>query len=117
MHLGMSWELMAKVQLPFDELNLGAERPAVVALSAAEDHLIVSASDGATYRWELTAGLPASTAHREVPAAAGAYAAVGSPRTWRGACLLPSGKIVRLASRWQKAGGLGALAWHPEILF
>jgi len=117
MHLGMSWELMAKVQLPFDELNLGAERPAVVALSAAEDHLIVSASDGATYRWELKAGLPASTAHREVPAAAGAYAAVGSPRTWRGACLLPSGKIVRLASRWQKAGGLGALAWHPEILF
>jgi len=117
MHYGLGWEEMAKVQLPFDAKNLHAEQPTVVALSAAEDHLIVSASDGTTYRWEIYLGMPVSTPHRETPAATGAYAAVGSPRAWRGACLLPAGRIVRLASRWQKSGGAGALAWHPELLF
>jgi hypothetical protein len=117
MHLGMSWEFMAKVQLPVSDASIVPERPSVVALSASEDHLIVTAADGATYRWQLRAGLPASSPHREAPAAASAYAAVGSPRTWRGACALPTGKIIRLASRWQKSGGAGALAWHPELLF
>merc|ERR1719263_2705121 len=45
MKLGFSWELTGKVQLPFNEDQ--PERPSVVALSAAEDHLIVTASDGA----------------------------------------------------------------------
>lgn len=117
MKLALGWELMAKVQLPFMADSLDAAQPSVVALSAAEDHLIVTASDGATYRWELQAGLPVSTPHREAPAGLEAYAAVGAPRTWRGACLLPSGSIIRLASRWQKSGGAGALAWHPELLF
>jgi len=117
LQLGFGWEMIGKVQLPFNSESPGTERPSVVALSAAEDHLIVAASDGATYRWELRAGLPASTPHREAPAAAGAYAAVGNPRTWRGACLLPTGKIIRLTSRWQKSGGSGGLAWHPELLF
>merc|ERR1719409_2552598 len=109
--------MIAKVQLPFNEDNLEKEQPSVVGISAAEDHLVVTASDGVTYRWQLEAGLPTSSAHRDAPAAAEAYAAVGSPRSWRGACMLPSGKIIRLASRWQKSGGAGALAWHPEILF
>lgn len=117
MKLGLSWELLGKVSLPFLEENTEAERPSVVSLSAAEDHLMVTASDGATYRWELEAGLPISTAHRDAPAATEAYVAVGSPRSWRGSCLLPSGKIIRLASRWQNSGGAGALSWHPEILF
>lgn len=114
MQLGLDWELVGKVHVPFED---GEEPPTVVALSAAQDHLIVTVSDGATYRWELDAGRPASSPHREAPAAAAAYAAVGSPRTWRGACLLPTGKIVRLASRWQNSGGIGALAWHPELFF
>jgi len=114
---GLGWEVVAQVQLPFNEQSIQTERPSVVALSAAEDHLIVAASDGATYLWQLHNGVPASTPHREAPAAAGAYAAVGSPRAWKGACIHASGQILRLASRWQKSGGAGALAWHPELLF
>merc|ERR1719463_242816 len=82
MKRGVEWELIAKVQLPLSEESAEAEQPAVVALSGAPDHLMVSASDGATYRWELEAGLPISTAHRDAPAATEAYAAVGSPRSW-----------------------------------
>lgn len=119
MHLGFGWEVAAKVQLPFNSESPETERPSVVALSAAEDHLIVAASDGATYRWELRDGIPTSTPHREAPAAAGAYTAAGaaSQRNWKSACLLPNGKIIRLTSRWQKSGAAGGLAWHPELLF
>lgn len=117
MQLGLNWDIIGKVQLPFNSDSPENESPSVVALSAAEDHLIVAASDGATYRWELRAGQPASTPHREGPAAAGAYAAAGSPRNWKGACILPDGKIIRLTSRWQKSGGAGGLAWQPELLF
>jgi hypothetical protein len=112
----IGWQPVGKVQLPYNEDKDDSQQASVISLSASQDHLIVSASDGATYRWELRAGRIASAAHRDSPAATGAYAAAGNPRTWRGACVHPSGRIVRLAARWQKAGGIGSLAWHPELL-
>jgi hypothetical protein len=117
LHREFSWRQVDKVRLPSSDVVDDSQQPSVVSLSASEDHLIVSASDGATYRWELQAGRIASAAYRDSPAATGAYAAAGTPRTWRGACVHHTGRIVRLSSRWQKSGGSGALAWHPELLF
>jgi len=113
----MDWEQVDSFRVPYSEDRDESEQPVVVALSASENHVIATASDGTTFRWELRAGRIASRPHRDTPAAVGAYAAVGSPRTWKGACLHPSGGVVRLASRWQQHGDEGALAWHPELLF
>mmetsp|Transcript_43177 Transcript_43177/g.68265 ORF Transcript_43177/g.68265 Transcript_43177/m.68265 type:complete len:887 (-) Transcript_43177:245-2905(-) len=113
----MGWEQVDSFTVPYSGDRDESEQPVVVALSASGDHVIASVSDGTTFRWELRAGRIASRPHRDTPAAVGAYAAVGSPRTWKGACLHTSGAVVRLASRWQQHGKEGALAWHPELLF
>lgn len=116
LQLGMDWQFIEKAHIPYDQADGGAVPPSVVAVSAAEDHLMVTASDGATYRWGLQAGRLSTAPVREAPAYS--TAAVGSTRTWRSACSLASGKTIRLASRWQKAVGEGsALTWHPELLF
>jgi hypothetical protein len=113
----MGWDQVDKFEVPQDERRDETEQSSVVALSASVDHVIAMLSDGSTLRWDLVAGRVSSRPHRDTPAAAGAYAAVGSPREWRGACLHSGGSIVRLAARWQQHGIEGALSWHPEILF
>jgi hypothetical protein len=112
----MGWEQVDQIQVPYDDSKDESEQSSVVALSASDDHVIAILSDGATLRWELAAGRISSRPHRDTPAGAAAYAAIGSPRAWRGACLHSSGNVVRLASRWQQHGE-GGLAWHPELLF
>lgn len=112
LELGLEWEEVGEV----DPASFASEPISTVALSATKDHLLVTASDGATYRWELQAGRPVApdTPLREAPAAGST--AVGSPRLWRSACSLSDGTHVRLASRWQR-GDSGVEAWQPELLF
>eukprot|EP00427_Karlodinium_veneficum_P022864 CAMPEP_0169107816 /NCGR_PEP_ID=MMETSP1015-20121227/25092_1 /TAXON_ID=342587 /ORGANISM="Karlodinium micrum, Strain CCMP2283" /LENGTH=845 /DNA_ID=CAMNT_0009169389 /DNA_START=18 /DNA_END=2552 /DNA_ORIENTATION=- len=78
----MGWEQVDRFQVPYDDSKDVSEQPSLVSLSAFEDHVIAILSDGATLRWELVAGRVASRPHRDTPAAAAAYAAIGSPRAW-----------------------------------
>jgi len=83
----------------------------VAAVAATRERLVVTSKDGATYVWNLrTDGTPASEEpmHVDTPAA-------GPRRQWQSACLLPNGKIVRLASRWARGKG-GASALSSELL-
>lgn len=114
LELGLEWEQIAEVDARYG--GFAPEPISTVALSATKDHLLVTASDGTTYRWELEAGRPVAPEAplREAPASGSA--SVGSPRLWRSACSLSDGKLVRLASRWQRAF-TGLEAWQPELLF
>mmetsp|Transcript_45213 Transcript_45213/g.79599 ORF Transcript_45213/g.79599 Transcript_45213/m.79599 type:complete len:873 (+) Transcript_45213:140-2758(+) len=114
LELGLEWEEIGEVDPEYDSFS--SEPTSTVALSLTKDHLLVTASDGATFRWELEAGRAAAphAPLREAPAPGTAL--VGSPRLWRSSCALPDGKLVRLASRWQRAF-TGAEAWQPELLF
>jgi len=75
----------------------------VVSLSTGPEHLLATTAEGATLRWNLKDGL--QVAH-EVPAGI-------AKKSWRSACALPDGKIVRLASSWRKAGG--TQVYQPEL--
>ena len=71
------------------------------------DHykILLSMTDGSTLHWSLATGQVA----RDAPAA-------GARRTWSSACALPSGKIMRLASKWRRHPA-GHVEWMPELLF
>lgn len=88
------------------ELALPAVTP--VALSHSAGSLVLLADDGATYRWQVRAGELMPGMWREAPTS-------GPHRTWRSACALPDGRVMRLAANWRKAAE-GALKWHPELL-
>lgn len=96
-----SWQEVGSVRLPRDV--------EVVTISVTQDYLLVSVTNGAAYRWTLRNGLPAkSKPTLDVPAA-------GAGRSWQSACVLPSGKIVRLASGWRPSKG-GAPSLRAELL-
>mmetsp|Transcript_38130 Transcript_38130/g.115261 ORF Transcript_38130/g.115261 Transcript_38130/m.115261 type:complete len:881 (-) Transcript_38130:138-2780(-) len=89
------WQHVASVEVPLD----GAE---VLSVAATDARLLVTTSDGGAYHWDLRQGVPARDEPTiDVPAS-------GPGRTWQSACLLPNGKIVRLASAWPRAA--------PELL-
>jgi len=87
------WQEVGAVELPH-------QGPEIVAITASENHLLVSVDTGAAYRWSLSGGLPITPyPDHDVPM-------VGQ-RTWHSACVLPDDKIMRLASTWQLAKGGG----------
>jgi len=98
-----TWRSLGTVSLP--------EGGEVAAVAATRERLVVTSKDGASYVWNLrTDGTPASEEpmHVDTPAA-------GPRRQWQSACLLPNGKIVRLATRWARGKG-GASALSSELL-
>lgn len=105
---GLAWRQVGAVNLPHDGAS-GEEHPEVAAVTSTPTHLLVTASNGVAYRWELRDGLPISALPvRDVPVA-------GARRSWQSACVLPSGKIMRLASSWQRGQG-GVPTLRPELL-
>lgn len=100
-----TWRRSGVLQLP----GVGRE---IVALSAARDHILAMSDDGSTFRWRLRAGgSPASGAPTH-------DAPVGRRSEWQSSCVLPGGRVLRLASTWRKAGarGAGAASPTPELL-
>eukprot|EP00932_Pfiesteria_piscicida_P023183 SRR837773.9916.p1 GENE.SRR837773.9916~~SRR837773.9916.p1 ORF type:complete len:344 (+),score=76.17 SRR837773.9916:100-1032(+) len=96
------WQPAASVELP-------EEAGEVSSIALMHQHLLVTTSDGVAYRWELVKGLPVSRHPlRDVPAAS-------DRRTWQSACVLPTGKILRLASSWQRGKG-GSTSFRSELL-
>mmetsp|Transcript_125707 Transcript_125707/g.367288 ORF Transcript_125707/g.367288 Transcript_125707/m.367288 type:complete len:907 (+) Transcript_125707:108-2828(+) len=87
------------------ELDLPDVAP--VALSHSAGQLTLMAESGAAYSWDVRGAEPTSMRH-EAPVA-------GSRRTWRSACALPNGRVMRLAANWRKASE-GGFKWHPELL-
>lgn len=101
------WRLTDEVFLPL--ITEGqVETPEIVAVSAKPGNLLVTTADGSTFQWQLQGGKALSTAHREAPSA-------GPRRSWRAACALPNGKVIRLASNWRRSVGGGG-EWHPQLL-
>jgi len=80
-------------------------------VTSTRNRLLVTVEDGTAYLWNLRRdGSPASTkpTRTETPVA-------GSRRSWQSACLLPNGKVLRLASNWQRGKG-GVENMKSEIL-
>lgn len=94
----MAWHQTATLEVPSE----------LVAVAFAGGALVATGSDGTTHRVMLPGGSPASGVASEAPAA-------GMQRTWHSSCMLPSQKVVRLASSWRRAAG-GADTLHPEVL-
>lgn len=81
--------------------------PSALSITLSPNHLLVSLSDGAAYRWRLQDGVPISPEpDHDVPMA--------SQHTWQSACVLPDDKVMRLASTWQRVIG-GARVMQPEL--
>eukprot|EP00445_Apocalathium_hangoei_P093639 CAMPEP_0204247226 /NCGR_PEP_ID=MMETSP0361-20130328/98540_1 /ASSEMBLY_ACC=CAM_ASM_000343 /TAXON_ID=268821 /ORGANISM="Scrippsiella Hangoei, Strain SHTV-5" /LENGTH=998 /DNA_ID=CAMNT_0051220459 /DNA_START=80 /DNA_END=3077 /DNA_ORIENTATION=+ len=100
------WSEVGAVQLPQDAV--------AAALSAANEHLLVTSEDGKAFLFDLLphSALPAS----EFPSRTDSPAA-GPRRTWQSACVLPGGRILRLASSWQRErGSTSAPILRPELL-
>eukprot|EP00445_Apocalathium_hangoei_P041227 CAMPEP_0203975646 /NCGR_PEP_ID=MMETSP0359-20131031/100716_1 /ASSEMBLY_ACC=CAM_ASM_000338 /TAXON_ID=268821 /ORGANISM="Scrippsiella Hangoei, Strain SHTV-5" /LENGTH=927 /DNA_ID=CAMNT_0050913849 /DNA_START=75 /DNA_END=2858 /DNA_ORIENTATION=- len=100
---GLQWREAGSVFLPEDAQ--------VAAVAATHDSLLATAKDGSAHLWHLRAdGTAASeeAPHVDVPT-------FDSRRKWQSACLLPSGKIMRLASTWQRSKS-GASTLSPELL-
>merc|ERR1712107_830845 len=97
---------VASVELPRSKDNGDAE---LASVTSTASRLLAATSNGEAYHWELRNGLPTSKAPvRDVPSA-------GSHRSWQSACVLASGKIMRLAFSWQRGKG-GASTLRPELL-
>lgn len=101
------WRLTAEVLLPFTAEGQVAS-PEIVALGSDRGNLLVTTADGSVFQWQLQGGKAVTSASREAPAA-------GPRRSWRAACALPTGKVMRLASNWRRMAG-GATEWQPELL-
>lgn len=105
--LNFEWKITEEVLLPLS-FESQAEVPEIVSVAAHHDKLLVSTKDGAVFHWSMSGGRTTSEAVREAPAA-------GPRRNWHSACMLPSGKIMRLSSNWRRQQNGGA-AWQPELL-
>jgi len=91
-------------------LPLLADGEKIVSVSVARGRVLAVVDSGAAYHWELNAGLPVSKSPvRDMPAA-------GTRRSWQSACLLPNGKVLRLASTWQSAKRGVAPSLRSELL-
>lgn len=96
------WQQVGEVYLPQEE-------PEVVAVTATENHLLVSVNTGVAYQWTLRDGLPVTAQPlQETP--------ISSQRSWQSACVRPDSKIMRLASTWQRAEG-GKSILSSELFF
>mmetsp|Transcript_35269 Transcript_35269/g.81327 ORF Transcript_35269/g.81327 Transcript_35269/m.81327 type:complete len:892 (+) Transcript_35269:118-2793(+) len=104
--LNSAWRVTDELAIPMSSEGQ-AQTAGVVALSGDHRRLLAAADDGSVFHWLLDGGRAIGEASREAPAA-------GPRRTWSGACALPSGKIMRLASRWLK--GDGGKRWSAELL-
>jgi len=105
---GPAWREVGAVHLPRNEAN-GDVQVELASVTATASRLLAATSNGEAYHWELRNGLPTSAVPvRDVPAA-------GAHRSWQSACVLPSGKIMRLASSWKRSKG-GASTLHPQLL-
>lgn len=109
----LSWHVNTVVTAVFDHPQDEEQIDAVVAISLSTSRLSVSTRDGAVHQWQLHGGFPVSGDVRELPAVTSVLQS--RERTWHGACALPDGKSVRLASRWQKVKD-GGLVWKNELL-
>jgi hypothetical protein len=95
------WQEVGMLHLPEPDAD-------VVAVTATEDHVLVSVSSGAAYKWMLQNGVPTTEAPiQDTP--------VWSQRKWQSACVLPDSKIMRLASTWQRSQN-GAAVLRPELV-
>jgi len=94
-----SWERVHELELP---------EVVPVALSHSGGRLLLLSEDGDAYTWEVRGGEVMPGMRRDAPVA-------GSRRTWRSACAMPNGKVMRLAANWRKAVE-GGFKWHPELL-
>jgi len=92
------WHLATSMKLPYGE---------VAGLTGDHQKILVSMKDGSTLQWFHGEG--SRRMLREAPSA-------GHRRTWNAACSMPSGKILRLASKWRKHPK-GHREWSAELLF
>jgi len=104
--IGQEWKLTADVLLPLS-VETQAELPEIVSVAASHNKLAVTTKDGTVFQWSMSGGQLTSEASRESPAA-------GPRRNWHSACVLPNGKVLRLASSWQRH--TGGTTWQPELL-
>jgi len=101
-----AWQKIGTLPVPHEPEG-DLVQPEISAITANQNHLLLTTKGGSTYQWNLHKGFPMGPARRETPSS-------GPGRTWWSACSLPSGQVIRLASSWKEVGG-GALAWHPEL--
>lgn len=96
-----AWNDMATVEVPM----LSDDVPTV---TMGHEHVLAADKGGVTYHWKLGKGIPV------VPDPAWDVPVAGQ-RKWQSACMLPSGKVMRLASSWLKAKS-GAMSLRSELL-
>jgi len=101
-----AWQKIGSLPVPHEPEG-DLVQPEISAITANQNHLLLTTKGGSTYQWNLHKGFPVGPPRRETPSS-------GPGRTWWSACSLPSGQVIRLASSWKQAGG-GSLAWHPEL--
>ncbi|CAE8658202.1 unnamed protein product [Polarella glacialis] len=105
--MNREWRISSEVLLPLTAEGQSLT-PEIVSISANNRELLVTTADGSTFQWQMRDGKTTSEAHREAPAA-------GPRRTWRSACSLSTGKVMRLASNWRHSAA-GPTEWHHELL-
>mmetsp|Transcript_47060 Transcript_47060/g.86250 ORF Transcript_47060/g.86250 Transcript_47060/m.86250 type:complete len:819 (+) Transcript_47060:110-2566(+) len=104
------WEVVTKVVLPLEGMS-GAMSQQVASLQMTSRTLTATGTDGVAHQWLLTGDDLMPKSKQEAPSSSD----MSSSRTWRAACELPDGKIVRLSSRWRRTKER-ALVWQPELL-
>lgn len=101
-----AWQKIGSLPVPHEPEG-DLVQPEISAITANQNHLLLTTKGGSTYQWNLHKGYPVGSPRRETPSS-------GPGRTWWSACSLPSGQVIRLASSWKQAAS-GSLAWHPEL--
>jgi hypothetical protein len=93
---GQNWKEIGAFDLP----GRGRE---VVSLTAAENYILAMTNDGTAHRFQIFDD------DRLVPVEPRDIPMAGTSWTWRSACTLPAGRVVRLAAQWRDS-------WQHELL-
>jgi hypothetical protein len=110
--LSNDWVVAGEVNLPSLDSDM-SQAIEIASISANSDTIVVTTSDGAVHYWPVAdtfGGMSSAeaTGQHQPPTAS------RHSRTWRAACRLSEGKVVRLASTWRKLAN-DVFDWHPEL--
>jgi len=90
-----SWKQVSEVLAPAAAEGEREQPLDIVALAAGHNQLLATASDGSVLRWQLVDGrVVEDSLSRDTPAVIS--------KTWRSACQMTDGKLVRLATSWRR---------------
>jgi len=100
---GLTQQWHPTIDLPVPQMS---SKP--VSLTGDHERLVMAMDDGSVVHWLLD-GQRAGEAVRELPTA-------GPRRSYTCACASPTGKLMRLASKWRRHPTLSHVEWTSELL-